>query len=144
MTTHPFPTSHEPVLPIWSHTAQARRSVPDAHASELFVFLHGVLFTNIQLDDFQPTLARFIEHLEIEGAEECEWIMMATINTSSVSEYGRPNGIRILRKVGCVGSKEVNGLQAAAAMRVMAKKVAADVPGSTPPGGVEKKMDIGY
>jgi len=140
-TLHPFPTSRESVLPIWSHAAQARRSVPDARASELFVFLHGMLFTNIQLDDFQPTLARFIERLEIEGAEEREWIMMATINISSVFEYGRPSGI--LRKVGCVGSKEVNGPQAAAAMRVMAKKAAAGVPGSTPPGGVdEEKMDV--
>jgi len=64
--------------------------------------------------------------------------MMANINISSVFEYGRPSGI--LRKVGCVGSKEVNGPQAAAALRVMAKK--ADVPGSTPLGGVEKKMDV--
>jgi len=38
--------------------------------SELFLLLHGMLFTNIQLDDFQPTLARFIEQLDIEGAEE--------------------------------------------------------------------------
>ncbi|KAF8964027.1 hypothetical protein BDZ97DRAFT_1904591 [Flammula alnicola] len=140
-TLHPFPTSRESVLPIWSHAAQARRSVPDARASELFVFLHGMLFTNIQLDDFQPTLARFIERLEIEGAEEREWIMMAIINVSSVQEYGRPSGV--LRKVGCVGSREVNGPQAAAAMRVMAKKAAAGVPGSTPLGGVdEEKMDV--
>ena len=140
-TLHPFPTSRESVLPIWSHAAQARRSVPDARASELFVFLHGMLFTNILLDDFQPTLARFIERLEIEGAEEREWIMMAVINISSVFEYGRPSGI--LRKVGCVGSKEVNGPQAAAAMRVMAKKAAAGVPGSTHLGGVdEERMDV--
>ena len=45
--------------------------------THLLIFLHSMLFTNIQLDDFQPTLAQFIEHLEIEGAEEHEWIMMA-------------------------------------------------------------------
>ncbi len=44
---------------------------------DLFVLLHGMLFTNIQLDDFQPTLARFVECLEIKGAAEREWIMMA-------------------------------------------------------------------
>jgi hypothetical protein len=60
-TLHPFPTSRESILSIWSHAAQARRSVPDAKASDLFILLHGMLFTNIQLDDFQPTLARFIE-----------------------------------------------------------------------------------
>ncbi|KAF8911941.1 hypothetical protein CPB84DRAFT_1812127 [Gymnopilus junonius] len=122
-TLHPFLTSRESILPVWSLNAQTRRSAPDAHASELFVLLHGMLFTNIQLDDFQPTLARFIERLEIEGAEEREWIMMAVINVSSVLEYGRPNGL--LRRIGCVGPKEVNGPQVAAAMRVMAKKAAA-------------------
>ena len=74
-TLHPFSTSRESILCIWSHAAQAHRPVPDAKASDLFVLLHGVLVTNIQLDDVQPTLARFIEHLEIEGEEECEWIM---------------------------------------------------------------------
>ncbi|KAF9483772.1 hypothetical protein BDN70DRAFT_904058 [Pholiota conissans] len=137
-TLHPFPTSRESVLPIWSHAAQARRSVPDARVSELFVLLQGMLFTHIQLDDFPPTLARFIERLEIEGAEEREWIMMASINVAAVLEYGRPNGV--LRKVGCVGTREANGPQVAAAMRVMAKKAAAGVPGSIPID--EERMDV--
>ena len=72
-TLHPFLTSHESILSIWSHAAQAHRSIPDAKASDLFILLHGMLFTNVQLDDFQPTLARFIECLEIEGTEEREW-----------------------------------------------------------------------
>ena len=146
-TLHPFPMSRESVLPMWSHAAQARRSNPDARVSELFLLLHGMLFTNIQLDDFQPTLARFIERLDIEGAEERDWIMMAVINVSSVFEYGRPSGL--LKKLGCVGTKEVNGPQAAAAMRVMAKKAAAGVPGSTggshghhPHAVDEEKMDV--
>jgi len=146
-TLHPFPMSRESVLPMWSHAAQARRSNPDARVSELFLLLHGMLFTNIQLDDFQPTLARFIERLDIEGAEERDWIMMAVINVSSVFEYGRPSGL--LKKLGCVGTKEVNGPQAAAAMRVMAKKAAAGVPGSMggshghhPHAVDEEKMDV--
>ena len=126
-TLHPFLTARESILSIWSHAAQAHCSVPDAKASNLFILLHGMLFTNIQLDDFQPTLARFIERLEIEGAEEREWIMMGIVNISSIMEYGRPGGV--LRKVGCVGSKEVGGPgpQAAIAMRVQAKKVAAGI-----------------
>ncbi|KAH9483736.1 Telomerase-binding protein EST1A [Psilocybe cubensis] len=135
-TLHTFPTARESILPIWSHVAQARRSAPDARASELFVFLHGMLFTNIQLDDFQPTLARFIERLEIEGAEEREWIMMAVVNIASILEYGKPNSV--LRKIGCVGPKEVNGPQVVAAMRVMAKKAA----GGAPSAVDEEKMDI--
>jgi len=145
-TLHPFPTSRESILPIWSHAAQARRSIPDAKASDLFILLHGMLFTNIQLDDFQPTLARFIERLEIEGAEEREWIMMGVVNIASIMEYGRPGGV--LRKVGCVGSKEIggHGSQAASAiaMRVQAKKVAAGISESrTTLGGVhEERMDV--
>lgn len=139
-TLHPFTTSRESILPLWSLASQSRRSLPDARAPELFVLLHGMLFTNIQLDDFQPTLARFIERLEIEGVEEREWIMMGVINISSILEYGRPSGI--LRKVGAVGPKEAGGPQAAA-MRVMAKKAAAGVPGSVPLDGVdEEKMDV--
>ena len=94
-----------------------------------------MLFTNIQLDNFHPTLTQFIEHLEIEGAEECEWIMMGIINIASIIEYERPGGA--LRKVGCVGSKEVggHGSLAAIAMRVQAKKVAAGI--------LESKMILG-
>ncbi|TFK72533.1 hypothetical protein BDN72DRAFT_894698 [Pluteus cervinus] len=90
---HPFLTSRESVLPIWSVPAQARRSLPDARVSELFVLLHGMLFTNIQLDDFQPTLARLVERLELDGAEEREWVMMAVINIASILEYGKPTGV---------------------------------------------------
>lgn len=103
-TLHTFSTSRESILPIWSSTAQSRRSQPDARAPELFVLLHGMLFTNIQLDDFSPTLARFLERIEIEGAEEREWIMMAVVNIGSVLEYGRPNGV--LRKIGGVGARD--------------------------------------
>jgi protein SMG6 len=128
-TLHPFLTSRESILSIWSHAAQAHRALPDAKASDLFILLHGMLFTNIQLDDFQPTLARFIERLEIEGAEERDWIMMGVVNIASIMEYGRPGGV--LRKVGCVGSKEVGGhgpqVASAIAMRVQVKKVAAGI-----------------
>ncbi|KAH6867819.1 hypothetical protein BKA70DRAFT_1492558 [Coprinopsis sp. MPI-PUGE-AT-0042] len=111
-TLHPFSTSCENVLPVWSSAAQARRWLLAARASELFVLLHGILFTNIQLGDFQPSLARFIERLNIEGAEEKEWIMMGT---------------------------DANVAQAAA-MRVMAKKVAAGVPGAVVPQ--EDRMEV--
>jgi protein SMG6 len=88
-----------------------------------------MLFTNIQLDDFQPTLARFIERLEIEGAEEREWVMMAVINVSSVLEYGKPSGI--LKKNGAVGGKG-EGMTGIAGMRVMMAKRVIE----------EEKMDV--
>ncbi|KAF8212466.1 hypothetical protein K438DRAFT_1958196 [Mycena galopus ATCC 62051] len=121
-TLHPFMTSRESVLPMWSVTAQARRALPEAHLLDLFVLLHGMLFTNIQLDDFQPTLARFIERLEIEGAEEREWIMMAIVNVCAVLEYGKPTGV--LKKAGGVGTRDMSGAAAVAQMRVMAKRAA--------------------
>lgn len=124
-------TSRESILPIWSAPAQARRSLPDARVPDLFVLLHGLLFTNIQLDDFDATFARFMERLEIEGAEEREWIMMAIVNISAVYEYGKPAGV--LKRMAGVGSKEdVAGVAAGVAgMRVMAKR-ARD----------EEKMDV--
>ncbi|KAJ7219067.1 hypothetical protein GGX14DRAFT_589783 [Mycena pura] len=122
-TLHPFMTSRESVLPMWSASAQARRALPEAHQVDLFVLLHGMLFTNIQLDDFKPTLARFIERLEIEGAEEREWIMMAIVNICAVLEYGKPAGV--LKKAGGVGTRDVSGASAVA-MRVMAKRAHAD------------------
>ncbi|KAG9318401.1 hypothetical protein JVU11DRAFT_492 [Chiua virens] len=118
-TIHPFSTSRESVLPVWSSAAQARRSQADASVPELFVLLHGMLFTNIELDDFVPTVSRFLERLEIEGAEEREWIMMAVTNIGAVMEYGRPGGV--LRKM--------NGMTrdatSSAPFRVVAKR---DVP----------------
>jgi len=120
-TLHPFPTAREKILPIWSSAAQARRQLPDARVPDLFVLIHGMLFTNIQLDDFQPTLSRFMERLQIEGAEEREWIMMAIINIGAVLEYGKNTGV--LKRVGCFGSKDSG--PSGIAMKVMAKKEAA-------------------
>jgi len=51
-TLHPFTTSRESVLPLWSAPVQSRRSLPDSRIPDLFVLLHGMLFTIIQLDDF--------------------------------------------------------------------------------------------
>ncbi len=64
---HPFSTARESVLAMWSPAAQARRQAPDAKLSELFVLLHGMLFTNIQLDDFKRVLERFQEKLQLGG-----------------------------------------------------------------------------
>ena len=64
---HPFSTARESVLAMWSPALQARRQAPDARLTELFVLLHGMLFTNIQLDDFKRVLERFQEKLQIGG-----------------------------------------------------------------------------
>src|SRR5882762_1693077 len=82
-TLHPFLTSRESVLPIWSTTAQqSHLSNPSTCAADLFVLLHRMLFTNIQLNNFPGTLAHFLKRLEMEGesVEECEWVMMGIVN----------------------------------------------------------------
>ena len=67
VTTHAYPNSREAVLPVWTGEAQARRQAPDASLTALFVHIHGMLFTNIQLDDFRSVLDRFEEKLYMEG-----------------------------------------------------------------------------
>ncbi|KAI0637215.1 hypothetical protein C8Q77DRAFT_554722 [Trametes polyzona] len=134
---HPFSTARESVLAMWSPTAQARRQAPDARLTELFVCLHGMLFTNIQLDDFKRVLERFREKLQIgdgEQVEEREWIMMALINIGSLFEYGRPTAV--LRRVagiesrtpGAPGASPVlaNGATAGKIKVLMAKRLDGD------------------
>ncbi|KAK2460537.1 hypothetical protein APHAL10511_007007 [Amanita phalloides] len=138
---NPFPTARESVLPLWSGPAQSRRFQPDACVSDLFVLLHGMLFTNIQLDDFQSVLARFIERLELDGAQEREWIMMAVVNLSAVLEYGKPGGT--LRRTSGIAARESdpNSGQNQNAVRVVAKK-ANGVSNLNISGSQAEKMDI--
>lgn len=94
------------------------------------MLMHSMLFTNIQLDDFALTLARFMERLQLEDAEEHDWIMMAVVNVATLLEYGKPMGV--LRSTEGIGSgatvgKDVpSAVQAAAAsakVNMLAKKV---------------------
>src|ERR1700676_4025246 len=103
-TLHPFSTLHESVLPIWSSAAQqGHLSNPSTCAADLFILLHGMLFTNIQLDNFTGMFARFLERLEMEGlgVEEREWVMMGIINLGAVLEYGRASCV--VRRAGGFG-----------------------------------------
>jgi len=49
---------------------------------------------------------KFIRWLEIEGAEEREWIMMAVVNLGVVLEYGKPSGV--LKRAAGVGPREAD------------------------------------
>ncbi|CCM02870.1 uncharacterized protein FIBRA_04983 [Fibroporia radiculosa] len=136
---HPFTTSRESILQLWSPSAQMRRQAPDADLTELFVLLHGMLFTNIQLDDFRVVLDRFEEKLYIEeGAvvEERDWIMMATVNLAVILEYGRPTAalrrVAGIAGVGKPGSSPAVSTAPAGKVRLMAKRTEED----------EKTMDV--
>ena len=121
----PFETARESVLPLWSQAAQARRSAPDARAPELFVLLHGMLFTNIQLDDFSSTLARLLERLRIEEPEGREWVMMAAVNIGALLEYGRPHGF-LRRSCGLGQDRNPAAIAAATKMKLVRKAQADD------------------
>ena len=71
IANHSFTTSRESALPIWTGVAQTRRALPDATASDLFVRLHGTLFTSVERDVFTPTSDLKLS-LFIEGATLCE------------------------------------------------------------------------
>lgn len=104
--THEFDTSRESILPLFDSALQTQRSLPDATAMDLFVRLHGMLFTRIQLDDFPDVMSRFMERLEedarLDGISrkatitQVDWMLMASVNISAVLQYGSTSGV--LRK----------------------------------------------
>ena len=119
---HPFSTSRESILPVWSTSnQQAHLSNSATCATDLFVLLHGMLFTNIQLDNFAGMLAHFLERLEMEGdnIKEHEWIMMGIMNLGVVLEYGRASGV--ICRSGGLGTRESSSL-GGGSIRVIVKK----------------------
>lgn len=70
---------------------------------DLFVRLHGMLFTRIQLDDLPTVMSRFLERLEedasLEGVSrkvtitQVDWMLMASINITAMLQYGSGSGI---------------------------------------------------
>ncbi|KAM0748417.1 hypothetical protein T439DRAFT_316305 [Meredithblackwellia eburnea MCA 4105] len=111
---HPYLSARESILPLFDDELQARRTAPDVTKTELFVHLHGMLFTKISLDDFDECLARFLERLREESAlldhvvggdwqqlgqgamapfGDAEWFMIGVINIGSLLQYGAEDGI---------------------------------------------------
>ncbi|CDZ96423.1 Nonsense-mediated mRNA decay protein [Phaffia rhodozyma] len=98
ITNNDFPASRESILPLFDTALQNKRFHPDATASELFVLLHGMIFTKIQLDDFDDIFARFFERLEEDRlgtrpVPSLEWLMMGIINLSACLQYGAEDGL---------------------------------------------------
>ncbi|EKM49669.1 uncharacterized protein PHACADRAFT_201364 [Phanerochaete carnosa HHB-10118-sp] len=96
---HPFSTSREAVLLLWSQVAQSRRQASDASLTDLFVLLPGMIPTDIQLNNFKGVLVQFEEEFQIE------------VNISEMLEYGRSTAF--LRRVsGIMGRDTISGLSA--------------------------------
>lgn len=70
---------------------------------DLFVRLHGMLFTRIDLDNFDEVLSRFMERLEEDAKVEAQthrgpisqvdWITMASANLGAILQYGASGGV---------------------------------------------------
>ena len=115
----PHEAARESILPLFDLSLQAQRSSPEANAIDLFIRLHGMLFTRIQLDDFPAVLERYLERIEEDASRETanslgktvfaagtitqvDWMLMASINIAAMLEYGAPSGVlrRALAKEG--------------------------------------------
>lgn len=115
---HPYLSARESILPLFEEEHQARRTQSDVSQHELFVHLHGMLFTKISLDDFEDCLERFLERLRQESwasekarasrqesidreigpaFSDREWTMLGVINIAALLQYGAENGV--LRKL---------------------------------------------
>jgi len=87
---------------------------------DLFVRLHGMLFTKIDLDNFSTVMARFMERLEedarLDGVSrkatvtQVDWIVMASVNIAAVLQYGAAMGV--LRKALSLEGQERRRAQA--------------------------------
>ncbi|WWC70044.1 uncharacterized protein I206_103988 [Kwoniella pini CBS 10737] len=101
--THEYPTSRESILPLFDSALQNQRSLPEATAMDLFLRLHGMLFTRISLDDFDAVMSRFMERLEEDarlggvsqqiGIGQTDWMIMASVCLGSIMQYGSSSGI---------------------------------------------------
>ncbi|GAA6018749.1 hypothetical protein JCM11491_003434 [Sporobolomyces phaffii] len=137
---HPYLSARESILPLFDQEHQSRRTLPEVGKSELFVHLHGMLFTKISLDDFDDCLGRFVERLQEEGWAlgkgmdshgtdstlygDKEWFMLAVVNLASMMQYGAEDGI--LKKLTTKESTEKSSHhpRAQAANRAALNKVA--------------------
>ncbi|KDE04138.1 hypothetical protein MVLG_05429 [Microbotryum lychnidis-dioicae p1A1 Lamole] len=111
--THPYVSARESILPLFEEEHQARRTQSDVSKAELFVHIHGMLFTKISLDDFDETLGRLLEKIREEsvvirmadgdwsalGSDasapfgDVEWFMIGVINISALLQYGAEDGV---------------------------------------------------
>ena len=99
-SSHPYLKARESILVHFERDLQKRRILPDATLVDLFVYLHGILFSKVQLDDFENIFIRFKDKLQAvvssdvdsstraeEKVSQSAWMMMATINIASMLQY---------------------------------------------------------
>ena len=82
-------------MSLFDPDLQLQRAKLDSKATDLFVYLHGLLFTKIELDNFDQCHERLLEKLKSERGSipDVYWIMFAVINITSLLQYGSDEGI---------------------------------------------------
>lgn len=97
----PFPSGRESILPLFDPSHQQRRVGPDGTIVDLFVHLHGMMFTHIELDNFDAVLTCFLSRLQ-ERLRPLGWerglglttlTMMASVNIAALMQYGADSAI---------------------------------------------------
>ncbi|CAD6890769.1 unnamed protein product [Tilletia laevis] len=63
-TSKPYPPARETMGPMCDREHQLRRVQPGASATDLFIHLHAMLFTRIDLDNFEDVFARYKEAIK--------------------------------------------------------------------------------
>jgi rRNA-processing protein FCF1 len=94
-SAHAHVATRESLLPMFDGAHQRRRVQPDASASNLFVHLHGMLITRVQLDDWDATFERFTEALRAHAASRTPacWMQLAAINIAALLQYGAEDAL---------------------------------------------------
>lgn len=100
ISAKPFVSAKDSILTLFDQERQARRLRRDSSVKDLFLYLHGILITRVQLDDFEPVsqrlLARLTKLVEEQGPAalpQSVWTMMATINIAGLFQYGHEDSI---------------------------------------------------
>ncbi|GAA96454.1 uncharacterized protein L969DRAFT_74677 [Mixia osmundae IAM 14324] len=100
--SEPFWPARESMLTLFSSEAQKQRAQAGATAGELFVHLQGMLFTKVDLDDYDDVLARFREALRVTfitikagqrirkkaTLADARWSMMGIITVTALLQFG--------------------------------------------------------
>lgn len=96
----PFVSARDSILTLFDQERQARRLRRDSSIEDLFLYLHGVLITRVQLDDFEPVfdrlvarLTKLVEQQGPAGLPQSVWTMMAFINIAGLFQYGSDDSI---------------------------------------------------
>ncbi len=91
----PFSSAKDSVVALFDQERQSRRIRRGSSVEELFLYLHGLIITRVQLDDFEPVFERFVSELTAlveehgpAGLPQSVWTMMATVNIAGLFEHG--------------------------------------------------------